>query len=403
MGDAAAGVNGLRRVAIVASHPVQNHAPWYRALSDRVEVQVLFAHRIGAADHRRSGFGIGFEWDVPILDGYRFDWLQNVARHPGVDHFLGCNTPDIGARLAAGRFDAVVVTGWNLLTFWQTVRAARRIGVPVMVRGDAQPLPPRGSPRALLKDALYPRLLGAFDLCLAVGRRNHEYYRHYGVPPERIGRSPHCVDNAFFAREAERAADGPGGARGRFGLPASAAVFLFAGKLIDEKRPLDLLRALDDLSRAGHDVHGLIVGDGPLKRPMASHAERNGTPCTFAGFLNQSEIAPAYAAADVLVLPSGRETWGLVVNEAMACGVPAIVSDRVGCAPDLVVEGRTGWTYPCGDVVALADRMRRLADDADRRHLRAACLDHIEAFSPESAADGVVEAIGRLRGRRAAA
>jgi glycosyltransferase involved in cell wall biosynthesis len=404
MSDTAFERAGRPRLAVVTSHPVQNQAPWFRALADRVDLQVLFAHRISAADHRRSGYGVGFEWDVPLLEGYRFEWLRNVARRPGVDHFLGCNTPDVGARLAAGRFDAVVVIGWNLLTFWQTIRAAKRIGVPVMVRGDAQPLPASGSARAVIKDAVYPRLLGAFDMCLCVGRRNLEYYQHYGVPPQRLGRSPHCVDNLFFARTAREAAADPAALRRALGLPASPVIFLFAGRLIDLKRPLDFLQALDRLRRDGLDVHGLVVGDGPLRRALESHQARRGTPCTFAGFLNQSAIGRAYAAADALVLPSSVEPWGLVVNEAMASGVPAIVSDRIGCAPDLVVDGVTGYTYPCGEVDRLADRMRRLTEDAaSRAAMRAAVLERIQSYSPEAAAEGVVAAMHALRARCAAA
>ena len=386
------------RLAVVASHPVQYQAPWYRALSAAVDLHVFFAHRIQPGDHARSGFGVSFEWDTPILDGYSHSWLDNVSLRPGVEHFRGCDTPGVGSALERGGFDAVLVNGWQLLSYWQAIRAARRMNIATMVRGDSQLVTARTAVRRSAKRILYPRLLKAFDAYLAVGERNDAYYRHYGVPASRIFRSPHCVDNDFFARKAAAARALPGGPRQAMGIPDGALVFMFAGKLIDKKRPMDLLAALDAVRRDVPEVHGLIVGDGPLRPELEEHRRRRGTPCTMIGFLNQQQIGTAYAAADAVVLPStGGETWGLVVNEAMAAGVPGIVSDQTGCVPDLIVEGTTGYSFACGDVEALADRMRRLAEMRRRREtMRAAILQRIARFSPEAAASGVVAAMDHM-------
>jgi glycosyltransferase involved in cell wall biosynthesis len=397
-GDPQSGVRP--RLAVVASHPVQYQAPWYRALSAMVDLHVFFAHRMAAADHARAGFDVEFEWDTPVLEGYSSSWLENVASRPGVDRFRGCNTPGIAPAIARGGFDAVVVNGWHLLAYWQAIRAARRAGVPVMVRGDSQLPTARGSLRRSVKRVVYPQLLKAFDAYLAVGDRNEAYYRHYGVPAARIYRSPHCVDNAFFARAAAAARAGANGVRRALGIPDEAIVFAFVGKFIEKKRPFDFLAALDAVGRAHPAAWGLLVGDGPLRRAMDAHRRRYDTRCTMIGFLNQQRIAAGYAAADVLVLPSnGDETWGLVVNEAMACGVPAIVSDQVGCGPDLVVPGETGFVFPCGDAAALADRMRRFLEDrALGAAMRPRVLERVARYSPREAAAGVVGAMtGRMR------
>ena len=393
------------RLAVVASHPIQYHAPWYRALASLVDLRVFFAHRIGAADHAQSGFGVPFEWDVPLLDGYRSEWLENQSARPGIDHFRGCDTPGIGAALERGRFDAVLVMGWNLLTFWQAVRAARRLGMASMVRGDSQLPAARGTVWPVAKRLIYPRLLRAFDACLTVGIRSEEYYRHYRVPTDRLFKSPHCVDNEFFARAVESVRRSMPDPRQAFGIPHDAVVFLFAGKLVDKKRPLDFLSALDRLRREDLPAWGLVVGDGPMRQQLEDHRRGQATPCTMIGFLNQRQIGRAYAAADFVVLPSdGRETWGLVVNEGMACGVPAIVSAEVGCAPDLVFNGETGFTYACGNVAELADRMAVVARDADlRTTMRRRSLAHIQAFSPQAAAAGVARALEHVRPRRASA
>lgn len=399
------GSDSRLRLAVVASHPVQYYAPWYRALAGLVDLRVFFAHQITPADHARSGFGVPFEWDVPLLEGYPFEWLQNVSRRPGVHSFRGCDTPGVGAALAAGGFDALLVTGWNLWSYWQAIGAARRLGMPVMVRGDSQLTTPRHATWRAAKRLVYPRLLAVFDAFLTVGRRNREYYREYGVAEDRLFASPHCVDNEFFARTASAARGEAGGPRRAFAIPDGAIVFLFVGKLIEKKRPLDWLAALGRLRQAGINAWGLLVGDGPLRSEVDAHQQRHGTVCTLAGFLNQQQIGAAYAASDALVLPSDAgETWGLVVNEAMACGLPVVASDEIGCAPDLVIESSTGFTYRCGDVEALADRMARLAKDARLRgELGARAVAHIRAFSPDAAATGVVRALNELKLRHASA
>jgi glycosyltransferase involved in cell wall biosynthesis len=389
----------VKSLAIVASHPVQYQVPWYRALATMVDLQVFYAHRISADQQASAGFDVAFEWNVPLFDGYRFEWLTNVAARPAVDRFRGCDTPEIADRLARGRYDAVVVNGWNLLSYWQAIRAARRGGTPVMVRGDSQLGTQRGLLRRAGKRLTYPRLLRSFDAMLTVGSRNDAYYRHYGVSRDRLFASPHCVDNDLFAHAADDARYQPDGIRRRAGIADDAVVFLFVGKWIHKKRPLDVLAALARARRTHPEVRGIMVGDGPLRAQIDAFCHQHDTGCVTIGFLNQREIAGAYAAADALVLASdGGETWGLVVNEAMACAVPAIVSDAAGCAPDLVDEGRTGYTYRCGDIAALADRMVAMASSGTdgRAALGGRARERIAAFSPHAAAAGVVHAMNAL-------
>jgi glycosyltransferase involved in cell wall biosynthesis len=389
----------VKSLAIVASHPVQYQAPWYRALAAITDLHVFFAHRIQPDEQARAGFGVAFEWDVPLLDGYPFEWLNNVALRPGVDHFNGCDTPEIAERIRRGRFDAVVVNGWQLRSYWQAIRAARRSGTPVMVRGDSQLSTARGSMRRTAMRVAYPRLLRSFDAFLTVGRRSEDYYRHYGVADHRMFRSPHCVDNDFFAAAARAARESDAGIRGEAGFTDDDIVFVFVGKLIAKKRPLDFLDALARARRTNRAIRGVVVGDGPLRGEVEAYQRDHDTGSVMIGFLNQQAIARAYVAADALVLPSdGGETWGLVVNEAMACGTPAIVSDAVGCVPDLIEEGATGLSYACGDVAALADRLNRLAaltPDA-RLALGRHALERIARYSPRVAALGVLDAMDHV-------
>lgn len=149
-------------------------------------------------------------------------------------------------------------------------------------------------------------------------------------------------------------------------------------------------------------VHLLMVGTGPLEEACRAHATRHRLPVSFAGFLNQSEMPSAYAAADCLVLPSDHgETWGLVVNEAMACGLPAIVSDLVGCAEDLVLEGLTGLVSRFGHPPALAAAMGRMAaDPGAAARMGATARKRVNGhFSVQNAAEGILAGLALLERR----
>jgi glycosyltransferase involved in cell wall biosynthesis len=209
---------------------------------------------------------------------------------------------------------------------------------------------------------VHRQLLRHYAAFLNIGGSNRDFYLHNGVPPEKIFFAPYCVENERFASAAEALRPERAALRDGWGIAPDAFTFLFCAKFIDKKRPLDLLKALEIAARdrrvPKNGLHLLMVGDGELREECERFVHEHGVPVTFAGFLNQSELPRAYTAADCLVLPSDHgETWGLVVNEAMACGLPAIVSDRVGCHPDLIRQGLTGAVFPFGDSAALAEQL----------------------------------------------
>ena len=341
------------RLAIVASHPIQYHAPLFRELARQIDLTVFFAHRATPVDQAKAGFGVGFDWDVDLLSDYEHVFLRNVARKPSLEHFASCDTPEVGGRLADGRFDAVLVMGWHLKSFVQALIAAKRLGMPVMVRGDSHLQTPRGEMKKVAKAFVYPGFLRLFDAALYVGERSWAYWRHYQYPSARLFFSPHCVDAEWFARRATPEARGV--LRARLGIAPNRGVALFVGKLVPFKRPFDLIAAVFQLKSQELDIDVVVAGSGSLQSELMAASETAGVSCHMLGFCNQSEMPAIYAASDVLVLPSsGRETWGLVANEALACGRPIVVSDAVGCAADLAADGSVGRLYPMGDVAALA-------------------------------------------------
>jgi glycosyltransferase involved in cell wall biosynthesis len=357
------------KLAVVATHPIQYQAPWFRALTghEGIDLQVYFCHRATAKDQAGAGFGVEFDWDTSLLDGYEYRFLENVSQRPSLDRFNGLDTPAIKDILSADRPDAVIVNGWNYRGAWQTIRACWSFKIPVMVRSDSHLLTERSLQKQLAKWPLYRWFIPRLDACLPVGTRSRDYFLHYGAKPDRIFTIPHAVDDLFFAREASRWGPDRHDLRERWGLPGDSVVFVFAGKFIEKKRPMDFVRAITAAFKAEPRVAALMVGDGPLRPACEEFARTAGAPISFAGFLNQSEIAQAYVAGDALVLPSdGGETWGLVVNEAMSCGLPCLVSDRVGCGPDLIASQRTGDVFQMGQIDQLSNLIELWAAQPDR-------------------------------------
>lgn len=383
------GASGHIRVSVVASHPIQYQAPLFRSLAALTELNVLYAHKASPEDQAAAGFAHQFEWDLDLLDGYSFEFLENIAKDPRLDRYAGCDTPAVLARLQELRPDALLVMGWHLKSFRQAMRAAKRLKIPVMVRGDSHLSTPRNVFKQIAKLAVYPFFLRRFDAALYVGQKSREYWRHYLYPARRLFFSPHCVDNDFF--RSQSLGHSSCVARKALGLSPESKIILFAGKLLDCKCPLDLVEAC---ARAQIEISGLCVafaGSGELESAIQKHAEALGVRCEMLGFRNQSEMPLVYAAADVLVLPSQSETWGLVANEALACGVPIILSDECGAAPDLAADGLAGRVFPMGDINALSDSIldilrnppssKQIAERADAYNVGAAAAGILEAMA----------------------
>lgn len=377
------------RLAVVASHPIQYYAPLFRELARRLDLKVFFAHKATQADQASAGFSVGFDWDIDLLVGYNHLFLHNVAERPGLDYFTGCDTPEIGARLRGGAFDAVLVQGWYLKTFLQAVFAAKRLGMHVLVRGDSHLGTPRSIFKKTIKAVAYPPLLRTFDAALYVGERSRAYWEHYHYPKDRLFFSPHCVDTEWFSARATRVSRAT--LRMRLGLDSDAKVILFAGKLVEFKRPLDIIAAVALLRANDSKIVVLVAGSGPLHMEMIAVATASDVPLFMLGFCNQSEMPAAYAAADILVLPSsGRETWGLVANEALACGLPVVLSDVVGAAPDLAGDKAAGRVFPVGDVAALAKALYEVLTAPPAPE---AIAKKSQAYSVMAAAEGIETAL----------
>jgi glycosyltransferase involved in cell wall biosynthesis len=392
----------MARLGIVSTHPIQYHGPWFRGLASEPElsIEVFYCHKATAKEQADAGFGVEFNWDISLLDGYPHRFLRNVARTPSIAGFAGLDTPEIKDIIARERFDAVMINGWHYKSAWQAMRACWRSGTPVMVRSDSHLHTERPLFKRIAKQPFYSWFISKLDACLPVGKWSSDYFLHYGAPSERVFIVPHVVDTDYFESESRRLIPQRETLRAQWGLKDSAVILLFAGKFIEKKRPMDFVQAVSEAAKRGSEVAGLMVGDGPLRAACEDFVRNNNVPIKFAGFLNQSQMSTAYVAADALILPSdGGETWGLVVNEAMACGLPCFVSDKVGCGPDMVITGETGAVFSVGDTESLGALLSDFASNKKQMgRMREQARKQAQKYTVSVAVDRLVRAVETVTG-----
>lgn len=385
-------------VGFLASHPIQYHAPVFRELAKQsaFDFKVYFAHR-PTAKEQGSGFNVPFQWTIPVLDGYEHTFLENRSLTPSVIAYNGCDTPTIRSVLKHDQIDVLIINGWNVKSCVQGLFGARKLGIPVIVRGENNLLRKRPWPKRLM----HRILLRYYSAFCAIGQANREYLLQHGVPENRIFHTPYCVDNDFFSQQSNRTEVLE--LRERLQAFGRKFTFTFCGKLEEKKHPVELIRTFRNTFQDNDGVQLLIVGDGPLRKECEREIGEEDRKIVLLGFLNQGEIRAAYAMTDCLVLPSDAgETWGLVVNEAFAAGRTAIVSDAVGCCRDLILEGRTGLKFKDRNWNDLSRALRILALDkelSDRLGANAKKL--IDSYSAQVAANGFVSAVSFvLQGRQ---
>lgn len=376
------------RLAIVASHPIQYQTPLWRRLSERgvVRPTVLYLSRHGLSPSYDPGFGRPVQIDDDLLAGFESQFILNMAPRRNVSSPTGLFNPGLATALRRTRYDAVLVHGHGHISAWLTYATVTARRLPYLIRGESHvPSGAETSGRALLRRALLRSVVGHAAACLAIGERNAHFYTHYGAESSRIIPSPYAVDNVRFAASGVTARATRASTLAALDLDPSLPTIAFAGKLIERKRPLDLVRAHQRMSCPSNLI---LIGDGEL-RPVVQNAMNGSRNAQRVGFLDQKALAPMLGISDVFVLPSESETWGLVVNEAMAAGSVPVVSDAVGCAPDLAPEG-IGCVFRMGDVDALSCTLDRLVGDADeleRRRMRAQAW--VQRWSLDAAAEGI--------------
>jgi glycosyltransferase involved in cell wall biosynthesis len=387
-------ISGLKnRLAILATHPIQYHSPVFKELSKRqgIDLRVFYGWS-GTTNSIDHGFGRAITWDIPLLDGYDWEMIPNVARDPGTHHFNGIVLPELITRITKWNAHAILVYGWN---FHAHLRAMKYFKgkIPVLFRGDSTLLDEYPGIRRFARRLYLKHIYRNIDFALAVGTHNRCYFQAVGIPPERIFLAPHAIDNQRFQNDSHRKTEAATLMRRNMGIEDNHVVIMFVGKLETKKAPDLLLHAFEKMNL--DDMHLVFAGSGELEETLKAIAKTN--RIHFLGFQNQTTMETIYHMADAVILPSRGpgETWGLALNEAIACGRAIIASDRAGAAIDLIDEGLNGWIVKHNDCLAIqralesCQRLGRIGLESLGRQ----SSQKTNTFSINSQVDGIIRCL----------
>ncbi len=386
---------------IFATHPIQYHVPVYRLLQQEfnIEITVVFGSDFSVAGYHDQEFNTAVQWDGDLLSGYQPIFLSHIRDN-------GINTPE-KLRPKATDFEkildeiqpkAIMLTGYSLpfhraafITLLKNKQKYHRLFRAETTDHalDRHPL------KTWLRKEILKRFYQQFDKLLYIGQHSEQHYKALGIEDKRLTFSPYCVDSKNFQLGEENHQQLRQQLREKHNLNQEKIVILFSGKLSYRKGPDLLIQAVKELpSELQKKIVVLFLGAGELENALRQQAEAEpALSVIFAGFHNQSQLSPFYHAADLFVLPSRfSETWGLVVNEALHHGLPCVISDQVGCAPDLILKSITGHIFESGSVENLSKTLLKSMDLLNHADTYKNCVKHIEKFSIFNAAQGIAQA-----------
>jgi glycosyltransferase involved in cell wall biosynthesis len=377
--------------------------PLYRRLArePKIEFTAIFCSNGGLRPHD-AGFGSPITWDVDLLSGYQSLFLAHSNRNPIGGTFLTFRDYDVIDRIHQGDYDVLWLHAYNYVTNQLAALTQILRGKAVLFREEQTLIHRRPVWKSAIK-AAWLRTLFARSFALYIGSQNKKWFQSFGVPESRMFFVPYAADNELLQADADRFGPARSALREAFNLPAEGVpVILFVGRLIAKKQPSFLLEAY---SRVRRDLQCalMIVGSGELELSLRAKVVREQIPDVhFAGFLNRTQISQAYVAADVFALPSREhETWGVVVNEAMNFSLPIVVTDKVGCADDLVRDGENGFVVSSEDSSDLAERLRQLIRSDDlRQRFGSASRQIVSRWTHDLAVTGVLGAIAAAVGAK---
>jgi glycosyltransferase involved in cell wall biosynthesis len=386
------------RLVVIETHPVQYHAPVYRMLQQEwgIPVTAIYGSDFSIRGYHDREFAATFAWDSDLLAGYTSQFLQ-ASSGPDGTCAESVSTRGLADALRAARPAAILLLGYSPRFHQLAFFHAWRTGVPLLFRGETTDHGrKRSTLKTVLRDLALRKLYGACRALLYVGQRSYEHYDRLHCPSTKLFFSPYCVDTTAFATDEDARAQLRVPTRGALDIDERQVVVLFSGKLSERKGVEILVRAASLLpADLRKQIVLLFLGDGALRSRL--HELADATPflrTIFLGFKNQGELSAFYHAADMLVLPSiATETWGLVVNDALHHGLPAIVSGEVGSAPDMIEPGITGEVCDAGCPESLAQALERLVPILGSAELRSRCRAKVDGYTTARAAEGIARAL----------
>lgn len=383
------------RLAIITTHPIQYYAPVFRLLHEslQIEIKVFYTWGKQAQDKYDPGFNKKIDWDIPLLEGYPYEWARNTSKNPGSHHFRGIINPDLIQQVYAYQPNAILIIGWAYHSHLKTIRYFKN-KIPVLFRGDSTLLDEKPGIKSFARSILLKWVYKHIDHAFYVGSNSKAYFKKYGLTDAQLKLAPHAVDNQRFALSKP---DEVKLLRQNLQIKDDDILILFAGKFENKKDPLLLLNSFSKLNNPNAKL--LFVGNGELEQQLKEEAKGLAN-VHFMDFQNQSYMPVIYQACDIFCLPSKGpgETWGLTVNEAMACGKAILVSDKAGCAIDLVKPEVNGIIFKAGSSVDLQNKLAYLANKAkpELKQMGEASTKIIDNWSFKLQVESIISVLNKI-------
>lgn len=371
----------MKKFFIFLSHPIHYHISVYRILAQNkdLDLTVYFYSNFGLGKHIDPQFKTEIDFKKEdILEGYNYVFLRNLSRVRNFKFFDFINY-EIPKIVWSQKPDYVLINSWSYFSDWLVIFACLFSKTKLCLRSENPLCHEAKKPKwkIWIKKIILGFLFKQVDIFFYIGKENKEFLKFYGADESKMIFTPYAVDNDYFKKEYEKLKNKKDELRNEMGINNKDIVILFVGKLIPKKRPIDLLLAYEKIFNKKNikDISLVYVGDGELRKEIEKIIkDKNLYKVFLVGFQSQKDLPKYYTIADIFVLPSDiGETWGLVVNEAMNFGLPVIVSNMVGCGPDLVKNGENGFIFKVGDIEELKKSLEKLILNNLNKELRNSC------------------------------
>jgi glycosyltransferase involved in cell wall biosynthesis len=383
------------RVGVFSTHPIQYQVPLWRALNadNTIDLTVFYFSDQGVSASIDPGFGEVVVWDIPLLEGYTSFFHSKKP----IDKINSFRIENPNQTLEEHKFDIVLLHGYTHRFARQLIRLKSKYGYKVILRGEFTEMPRRKAGlRSIARRIYLSWFYRHVDHFCPIGEDAKDHLLRYGVEQSKTTVAPYSVDDVLISRSLgkyERASS-----RKALGIPESDVVFLFSGKMIHRKQPLLLGEAFLSLSKRYENFTTVFLGSGEQYQALCEQLEpRLGQRFIAPGFVNQSDLGLYFTAADVFVLPSTYDTWGLVVNEAMHYGLPCVVSDKVGSRLDLVSPGETGEIFRFDCLKELENALQRFMEAPGKaRSMGDKALKRIQGYTIHETVRGLKIAMEKV-------
>lgn len=351
-----------KNLLIYASHPIQYHSPIFRQLSKekKINTVVMFGDDIGLKEVYSDGFNATIKWDIPLTKGYNHFFLKNLAKTKITGFFSRINV-GLFSIINKRKYDCILVHGYQTLTCWLILLSAKINGVKIILRGEALIKEEKNLILKFLKSLVIGFYLKNSDAILYSCSGNYRYWKSFQLDEKKLFFVPCAVDNNFFLKMKLFYKPKINFIKRKLNINKEDFVIIFPSRFTDRKRPLDLIEAVALSSRK--NIVLLFVGDGPNRKKMEELSLQKGVRSVFTGFINQKQISKYYSIADIVAIISEYDASPKSLNEALNFNLPAIVSNMVGTAGDLVIDNHNGFIVDVGNVKKISNRINTLMDN----------------------------------------